>query len=424
MFRTPRVGLFLGPSIDPFWVQVVEASHQKAHELEIDLITIDSDLPLLPSGEEETALYEELLAQDLDAIIGWGFPEDLARRVLASGVPIVHLNEAEIRHPLCASPKGLYDVARSLAAFLMEKLHGRGNVLAVGGLLMPGWEDDGRSRVAGFHNGLGHYPDVRFKHIPTRWTYDEVYQRVHGALQQMDRFPDAIFGLSDTLALAARDVGRALGRIDSHTLIVGINGDPLALAAIAEGSMAATVETSAEDLGSQAVELAHRVAQGRPLPSHFNYKSRMVTAHNVAEVAAQKLTAIANLPSRLVGSIRQQQQQRVVQLETSLAINRRVGSILDARQLSGEIANLIRTSYGYEQGWFYRWLDLPQRFELDESDQDHTQPTSIPFERAGVLAQAVLRNAPLFIPDVRRSLRIETGRGEVEEPEHAFAAAI
>ena len=93
MLPIPRIGLFFGVSMDPFWVQVLEAIYQKAEDLGLDLIAIDSDLPPFPSGEEETALYEELLAQDLDIVIGWGFPEDLARRVLTSGVPIVHLNE-------------------------------------------------------------------------------------------------------------------------------------------------------------------------------------------------------------------------------------------------------------------------------------------------------------------------------------------
>src|SRR6266540_5447463 len=138
MFRIPRIGMFFGPSIDPFWVQVLEAIYQKAHVLGLDLIAIDSDLPPLPSGEEETTRYEEILAQDLDIVIGWGFTEDLARRVLASGVPIVHLNETEIVHPLSVSPRGLYEIARLIGAFLAEKLHGQGAILAVGGLCLPG----------------------------------------------------------------------------------------------------------------------------------------------------------------------------------------------------------------------------------------------------------------------------------------------
>jgi signal transduction histidine kinase/AraC-like DNA-binding protein/ABC-type sugar transport system substrate-binding protein len=405
MLRIPRIGLFFGPSMDPFWVQVLEAIYQKAEDLGLELIAIDSELPPLPSGEEETALYEELLAQDLDIVIGWGFPEDLARRVLASGVPIVHLNETEIVHPLSVSPRGLYDIARLIGAFLVEKLHGQGSILAVGGLCMPGRNDDGRSRVAGFQNALALYPDIRFQHIPAQWSYDEAYTQIHAALSEIDGIPDAIFGLSDTLALAARDAGRTLRRVASHTLIVGVNGDPLALAAISEGSMTATVETSTEDLGRRAVELAYQMVRHHPVPRYYSFQSRLVTAHNVGDVAAQKLIGIAKLPSRLIGANRQQQQERVIQLETSLAINRRVGSILNSRQLASEIAHLIRDSYGYDQVWFYRWLVAEQRFEREDAGNDQTYAASIPLERAGVLAQALLENAPLFIPDARRSSR-------------------
>src|SRR5215213_3227097 len=228
MLAIPRIVLFFGPSMNPFLVQVLEAIYQKAEDLGLDVIAIDSDLPPLPSGEEETALYEELLAQDLDIVIGWGFTEDLARRVLASGVPIVHLNETEIVHPLSVSPHGLYEIARLIGAFLAEKLHGQGAVLVVGGLCLPERDDDGRSRVAGFQNALALYPAIRFQHIPTQWSYDEAYAQVYAALSAIDGIPDAIFGLSDTLALAARDAGRALKQVGAHTLIVGINGDPLA----------------------------------------------------------------------------------------------------------------------------------------------------------------------------------------------------
>ncbi|HEU5103198.1 MAG TPA: ATP-binding protein [Roseiflexaceae bacterium] len=410
MVRVLRIGLFFGPSMDPFWVQVLEAIYQRAEDLELDLIAIDSELPPFPSAEEETELYEEILAQELDVVIGWGFPEDLGRRVLTSGVPIVHLNETDMRHPLSVSPTGLYEIARLIAAFLVDKLHGRGHIVAVGGLCMPDRNDDGRSRVAGFHDALKIYPEISFKHIPTHWSYEEAYTQAYQALRGLDRRPDAIFGLSDTLALAARDAGRALACVDARTLIVGINGDPLALAAIAEGSITATVETSTEHLGRRAIDLAHQVARNQPVPHYFNYQSRLVTAQNVGDVAGQKLIAIANLPSRLIGANRQQQQERVVQLETSLAINRRVGSILDPRQLSSEIAQLIRDSYGYDQVWFYRWLPAEQRFEREHTGQAHGHPSSIPLEQAGVLAQALLENAPLFIPDARRSSRFALDR--------------
>ncbi len=273
----------------------------------------------------------------------------------------------------------------------------------MGGLCLPGRDDDGRSRVAGFQNALAIHPAIRFQHIPTQWSYDEAYAQVYAVLNTIDDIPDAIFGLSDTLALAARDAARTLGRIDSYTLLVGVNGDPLALAAISEGSMTATVETSTEDLGRRAVDLAVQLARHHPVPRYYSYQSRLVTAQNVGDVAAQKLIGIAKLPSRLIGVNHQQQQERLIQLETSLAINRRVGAILNSGQLAGEIAQLIRDSYGYDQVWFYRWLAAKQCFEREDAGHEPAHAASIPLECAGVLAQALLENAPLFIPDARRS---------------------
>jgi ABC-type sugar transport system substrate-binding protein len=128
-----------------------------------------------------------------------------------------------------------------------------------------------------------------------------VRPRVAGLL---DTYPnlhiDAIFGLSDSLTLAVCATCQALGRIDSRTLILGINGNPLALAAIAEGRMTATIETDVDDIASQALDLAYRAARGEQLPQHFQNDQRLVTVDNVAEVAMRKLISLASLPTRLM----------------------------------------------------------------------------------------------------------------------------
>jgi hypothetical protein len=91
----------------------------------------------------------------------------------------------------------------------------------------------------------------------------------------------------------------------------------LILVALADGSLSATVETSTLEFGSQAVELAYRAARKEVLPDHFSYQPRLVTAENLTAVALQKLLAIADLPTRLVGVNRQLEQNRLTQMETS-----------------------------------------------------------------------------------------------------------
>ncbi|MEZ4610684.1 MAG: hypothetical protein R2838_10630 [Caldilineaceae bacterium] len=83
----------------------------------------------------------------------------------------------------------------------------------------------------------------------------------------------------------------------------------------------------------------------------------LVTQDNVAQIALRKLGAIADLPSRLVGVNRQREEQRITQLEAGLAINRRLGSILDGDELQQEIADLIRTSYDYDHVQIFVWAE-------------------------------------------------------------------
>ena len=244
-------------------------------------------------------------------------------------------------------------------------------------------------------------------HIPSLWSYDYdlVFEHIRNALAQTARPIDAIFGLSDGLALIARDAARQLGLASPHTRVVGVGGTPLALAEIIHGRMTATMEIRTDELGKQAVELAYLAARRQNLPTHFTYRSRLVTSENVAEVAAGKLVAIASLPSRLVGARRRQQQERLTQLETSAEISRRIGRILDPRQLSLEIANLIRLSYGYDRVHIFHWLEEERLLAPESPDHESDEVAAIPLREAGVLRVAIERNEAIFIPDTRRSPR-------------------
>jgi signal transduction histidine kinase/AraC-like DNA-binding protein/ABC-type sugar transport system substrate-binding protein len=399
-----RIGSQIG-SYDPFWVQVREAVYRKAQQLNAELIPINiTEQPAMLSLEEQASLVDELLAEDLKALICWNLPADMIHRLLDLGLPAIYLSESQIRHPLFVSPRGLDQAARIVGEYFADELNGHGQVLCVGGLMEVEGED-GSTRLEGIQETLNKYPDISFFHIPSLWRYDQAFPQIETAMRELDKSFDAIFGLSDSLALAARDAGRALGLVNNKTIIAGINGDPLALAAIAEGSMSATVETSAFDFGAQAVELACQAARREKLPAHFNYMPRLITGENVAEIALQKLIAIASIPSRLVGVNRQLEQNRLTQLETSAAINRRVGGLLDRQELSREIANLIRANYGYDRVQLFLWSEQEQLLVLDEPVSSSGGQLCLPLQESGLLAEALLRNETIYIPDTHHSNR-------------------
>ncbi|MBN1976645.1 MAG: helix-turn-helix domain-containing protein [Anaerolineae bacterium] len=394
MSNVLRIGAAIDPN-DPYWAQVREATHARAKELALDLISINL-IPEPLSQEEQMALMEELLALELDALIAWALPDDLALCVSQYSIPLVLLSETNVHRPLLVSPSGLDNVVQVGSHYLAEETAGRGNILIVGNLAQANLQESDA-----FHD----YPNIAFTHVACPTFYEQACQHIYEALRETAGSIDAIFGLADDLALAGRDACRALGLADHHTLTVGIGGTPSALAAIAAGGMTATVEIRTDELGKQAIELAYQASQGQPLPAHFEYQTRLITRQNVAEVAAQKLAATANLYERMMSTRRQQQQQRLTQLETSLEISRRVGSILDHRQLSHEIANLIRTNYGYDRVQIFRWLEREQHLVLEQPGPTQSDRDRIPLTGSGVLGQALMRNEPIFIPDTHQSPR-------------------
>lgn len=389
-------------SWDPFWVLVREGIFQRAEELHITVAPVEVDFSLL-TGDRQMEVTEEVLAMELHALLTQTMSPTLARLVANAGIPVVFLTETDLQHPLVAAPHGLYEVARMAARFVADRIPRPARVLIVGGLVEG--SDEGHSRLRGFHSIIEAYPRVEVEHIPASWRYESAREQVADALAGHTGYFDAIFGLSDSMALAGLHSARASGRADERTLVVGINGDPLALAAILDGSMAATVETSAIALGREAVDLAVAAAQGLPLPRYFSYNPRLVTRANVAQVSIEKLAAMASLPDRLVGISRDQEHERLLQLETSLEISRRVGSILDRRQLYHEIVDLIRANYGYDDAQIFLWSMHLREFVLDALDPAQEQRVGIPLAQSGLLGYTLLQGRPTFIPDMRTSHR-------------------
>ena len=192
---------------------------------------------------------------------------------------------------------------------------------------------------------------------------------------------------------------------DDQTLVVGINGDPLALASIQMGTMHATVETSPERLGADLAEYSLRAALHDSLPDHFPYAFELVTSANIAAVTMRKLLAIAQIPSRLVNVNFKLEQQRMTQMKTSLELNHRVGSILDQDELLAEMAEIIRARYEYEHAQLFIWSPSDRTLVRVQDKRADGEAVIIPLAQSGALGHALLHNQLVYIPDVPNSKR-------------------
>lgn len=406
-----RIGNALGPG-DPFWVQVIEAASQRASESNVSHVPLPtpSEHPL---ADEQLSFCEMVRALELDALIAHALPHSLAMPILESGLPMVFADDTDLRHPLLVSPSSMRTAALLAGKFITDRIEGGGHVLMIGGLLAQLCTT--RMRVEGFLDTLRPYPNLRCTQIRTLWRYEEVYDQI---MEEADvwrtYFADgpavAIFGLSDPLALAGRDVGRRLGFVDDNTLIVGINGDPLAIAAIVDGSMHATVDTGQQEMGRNLVDYAIRLARREPASDHYFYRMELVTAQNAPQVAARKLVEIADLPSRLVDVNRRQEEMRLQQMTTSLQINRQMGAILDTDQLLREMATLISERYAFDAFKLYRWNEEEKSLCCDDPGAP-PEFANIPLAPATPLGYALLSNRPVYLPDTGNSQRFALDPG-------------
>ena len=407
MNQTYRIGLRIFPG-DPFWVQVREAAVQRGqqHNLEIVQVAFDDNAVV---GDAAVELLDEFKAQELDALITHRLPRRLGLFLLHAGLPLVYTEETNLSHPLLTAPRGLYDAAQMAAAYLKETCQNSGHILIVSG-------DEHQTptlvtRLSGFLAFINEQSNMNVDVVYAPWRYTDARTTLQTLLAGDDppfdptRPVAAVFGLSDPLALAARDVGRAMGFVDDRTKIAGINGDPLALAAIVAGQMHATIETGANELGFNAVDHAYMAATGNPLPTSFPYRLRLVTQENVAQVSSEKLLAIAELPSRLVDVNQRQEQQRLRHVETSLAITARAGAALVGTLDIHELAELIGTDYGYDQAQLLLWDDDAKTLIPWSPRHNDASTEPIPLAEALMLGHALLQNRPIYVPDCTSSHR-------------------
>ena len=404
-----RIGIMVIPS-DPYWIQALEAMVHANREFGDELVLLqpaatNQDLELIPN----TDLVDQILANELDVLIITGSSIPLIQALIDEGLKVVCLAEmVEFRRPNLTVMADLFEGGKIAGEYIAEKLNHAGRAVCV----TAGLENltvTGQYRLNGFCSALQAFPKIQVDHIPAYWSYSLAYPALLTALAKVPHRIDAIFGVSDTLILSARDAGRKLGIIDDRTVLVGLNGDPMALAAISEGELSATVDTSSEDLGATTMKLAHRIALGLPVPDVIPQKFQLITIDNVGSVASRKLAAIARIPSYLVEYSRQQEQDRLSQLEISMEITRQIGALQDRQRVIQVVSELVRSYFGYEWIQILQWSQVEKKlvpFGGNPSDPSR----QIPVEADWLLNQAFQTKEVIYIPDTKTSRRWRAGK--------------
>ena len=136
------------------------------------------------------------------------------------------------------------EAGKTVAKYLARLLRGRGRVAILEGLPEP----TNRLRVFGFRKAMKAFPEMTIVASERGDWLPTLSRKATEALLRQHADLDAIFAVSDAMALGAVEAAKAKGKL-GRIFIVGLDGTRDALQSIKEGGLTATLNTSPREMG-------------------------------------------------------------------------------------------------------------------------------------------------------------------------------
>ncbi|MCQ6558129.1 substrate-binding domain-containing protein [Paenibacillus mendelii] len=282
--KSYKIGVAAQGLSHEFIKSLVESMQEKAGELKVELVVMDSQDKI----EEQLNQVDTLVAQKVDAVILNAVDlvgsSPAVDKVKEAGIPLVEV--------ITFTENENYDVfvgtdpkqsGIMMGDILADKLGGKGNVALLQGQIGHSAEI---TRGAGLQEALfDKHKDVKkLTEQTANWNRDEAMSITEDWLQ---RFPEinAIAAQNDEMAMGALQAVEASGRKD--ILVVGIDGIADALKAVKEDRLTATVLDNVTAEGKRAVEVAVGLIKGEKFEKKELVDYVPVTKENVDEYLAK-----------------------------------------------------------------------------------------------------------------------------------------
>ncbi|WP_432063711.1 ABC transporter permease/substrate-binding protein [Streptomyces sp. C10-9-1] len=274
-----KIGLSLSTLNNPFFVQIRAGAEAEAQRRGVDLTVTDAQ----NDASRQANQLQNFTSGGLASIVVNPVDSDAAgpavRAANEAGIPVVGVDRGVSKAKTAAlvasdNVEGGVLGAKALA----EKLGGTGTIVVLQG---QAGTSASRERGAGFAEGLKAYPGIR---VVARQPAD--FDRTKGLdvmanLLQAHPGIDGVFAENDEMALGAI---RALGpKAGTSVQVVGFDGTPDGLQAVADGSLYASVAQQPRELGRIAVENALRAADGEKLSATVKVPVKVVTRENATD---------------------------------------------------------------------------------------------------------------------------------------------
>ncbi|WP_317856105.1 substrate-binding domain-containing protein [Chakrabartyella piscis] len=256
------IGLVLPTLTTEFFVTIKETAEAYAAETGLNIVILDSQ----DDAVKQSSNVEDLITKKVDGILLIPTDSDAVATAVedlnAAGIPVITLdrsaNGGEVLSHIASD-----NVAGGVMAgeYIVELLGGAGKVVELEGV--PGASAT-RERGEGFNIAM----DAAGIEVVARQTANfskaEGLTVMENILQAQPEI-DAVFAHNDEMALGAMEAIDAAGR-SGEIKIVGFDASADAVAAVAEGTMAATVAQKPDLMTTTGIETLLQAIAGETVP--------------------------------------------------------------------------------------------------------------------------------------------------------------
>ncbi|HEC62083.1 MAG TPA: ribose ABC transporter substrate-binding protein RbsB [bacterium] len=268
------LGLSLSTLNNPFFVTLKEGAEEKAAELGVKLIVVDSQ----DDPAREATNIEDLIQKQVDALLINPTDADAVvpsvKKANGAGIPVFTIDRGAaggniVSHIASDNVAG----GKMAGEYLVKILGGKGKVVELEGIAGT---SAARDRGKGFNEVVAANPDVE---IVARQTAN--FNRAEGLnvfenILQAHPEIDGVFAHNDEMILGAIQAAEAAGR-DDKILFVGFDAVDDAVRAVKEKKLAATVAQQPSQMGILGVQFAVDYLNGKTVEKYIPVPLALVT---------------------------------------------------------------------------------------------------------------------------------------------------
>lgn len=279
LFAAPTLIAFsVSTTSNPFYATMAQGVKDEAAALGYDVIILDAQNKI----EKQVADVEDALTKNIRVLLINGVDDGaipLAQKAMAKGIPVMALQRNLGANNMTAFI-GTNNVVlgEQLIHWYGKSLQGKtSKVLILTGTPGAASSED---RIKGINATLPKYPNIQV--LASQTGYYDRAKSLPVAENLLLRYPDAeaILCLNDEMAMGALAAASSMNRTIK---ITGMDANPDALKAVAEGRLYMTIALPPYDIGKIGVQFAKEVLAGKQVQAMKIMDVSFVTKENVGQ---------------------------------------------------------------------------------------------------------------------------------------------